>query len=148
VAEQAERTLGETYPSLKVVGTMHGWWDVERGHPGWYDEADQDMMVDRINETDPDVLWVGVPTPIQQNWVTRNAPLLKAPVIITGGSYIDHLSESVHWYPPWMLRLRLGWLYRLYRDPKRLWRRYSIELMQYFGMVAKARLRSGRSGAR
>lgn len=139
VADKAERTLADTYPSLKVVGTLHGYWDVERGHPGRYDETDQDMMVDRINEANPDVVWVGVPTPIQQNWVARNGPFLKPPVIITGGSYIDHLSENVFWYPRWMLKLRLGWLYRLYRDPKRLWRRYSIELMQYFGLVLRAR---------
>lgn len=146
VADKAASTLRATYPGLPVVGTLHGYWDVERGHPGTYDEADQDMMVRLINQANPDVLWVGVPTPIQQNWVVRNAPRLNVPVIITGGSYIDHLSESVFWYPRWMLKLRMGWLYRLYRDPRRLWRRYSIELSQYFWLVLKARLRSPASG--
>ena len=66
-------------------------------------------------------------------------------MIITGGSYIDHLSESVHWFPSWMLRLRLGWLYRLYREPRRLWRRYTVELGQYWLIVMRHRFLRRRS---
>jgi N-acetylglucosaminyldiphosphoundecaprenol N-acetyl-beta-D-mannosaminyltransferase len=144
VADKAAATLKGDYPQLPIAGTLHGYWDVERGHPGLYDDADHDMMVERINQANPDVLWVCVPTPLQQDWVVRNAARLQAPVIITGGSYIDHLSESVYWFPSWMLKLRLGWLYRLYREPRRLWRRYTIELAQYWLIVVRQRL-TGRS---
>jgi N-acetylglucosaminyldiphosphoundecaprenol N-acetyl-beta-D-mannosaminyltransferase len=141
IADKAASTLREAYPELPIAGTLHGYWDVERGHSGRYDDVDQDMMVERINAARPDVLWVGVPTPLQQDWVVRNAHRITAPVIITGGSYIDHLSENVHWFPAWMLKLRLGWLYRLYREPRRLWRRYTVELGQYWLIVLGYRLR-------
>jgi N-acetylglucosaminyldiphosphoundecaprenol N-acetyl-beta-D-mannosaminyltransferase len=66
-------------------------------------------------------------------------------VIITGGSYLDHLAERVYWYPSWVNKARLGWAYRLTREPGRLWKRYTVELTTYFGMVAKEK-RKRRSG--
>jgi N-acetylglucosaminyldiphosphoundecaprenol N-acetyl-beta-D-mannosaminyltransferase len=84
-----------------------------------------------------------VPTPIQQRWVTRNLDQLVAPVVITGGSFLDHLAERINWYPRWVNAMRLGWLYRLLREPGRLWYRYSIELVHYFGLVARERLARG-----
>src|SRR2546429_3002476 len=41
--------------------------------------------------------------------------LFRSPVIITGGSYLDHLAERVYWYPGWVNKTRLGWAYRLTR---------------------------------
>src|SRR5262249_38686606 len=121
------------------AGTLHGYWDVVRGHPGRYDEADIDMMVDAINASHADILHVCIPTPMQQSWVWQVAHRLNVPVIITGGSYLDHLAERVHWYPEWTSKMRLCWAYRLYRDPRRLWRRYSLELVGFGAMLLRAK---------
>jgi N-acetylglucosaminyldiphosphoundecaprenol N-acetyl-beta-D-mannosaminyltransferase len=148
--EKAAANLTETYPGLPIAGTLHGYWDVARGHPGRYDEADVDMMVEAINGSKADILHVSVPTPMQQNWVWQVADRLEVPVIITGGSYLDHLAERVYWYPPLVNKLRLGWAYRLSREPGRLWKRYSLDLMAYGRMVAKEKTgqRAGRGAAR
>ena len=135
--EKAAANLTETFPGLPIAGALHGYWDVTRGHPGRYDDADVDMMVDEINASKADILHVSIPTPMQQTWVWQVADRLNVPVIITGGSYLDHLAERVYWYPSWVNKARLGWAYRLTREPGRLWKRYTIELTTYFGMVAK-----------
>jgi N-acetylglucosaminyldiphosphoundecaprenol N-acetyl-beta-D-mannosaminyltransferase len=144
VADQAARNLAEWYPGLNVVGTEHGYWDVERGHPGTFDPEDVERLVKHINAAKPDILHVGVPTPLQQIFVTENRDRLDVPVIITGGSYLDHLAERRHWFPPWVIKLRLGWLYRLTRDPRRLWYRYTVELADYLFRVARYRLTRGK----
>jgi N-acetylglucosaminyldiphosphoundecaprenol N-acetyl-beta-D-mannosaminyltransferase len=115
-----------------------------RGHPGAFDESDVDMMVKTINAAQPDILHVSIPTPMQQTWVWQVADRLDVPVIITGGSYLDHLAEAVDWYPHWMEKMRLNWAYRLYRDPRRLWKRYTLDLMEYGRMVLRQRLTQGR----
>ena len=145
--EKAAENLRETFPGIPIAGTLHGYWDVVRGHPGRYDESDIDMMVETINEAKPDILHVSVPTPMQQTWVWQVAGRLDVPVIITGGSYLDHLAERVYWYPGWVNKMRLGWAYRLTREPGRLWKRYSLDLMSYGGMVLKEKSarRSGSS---
>ena len=71
------------------------------------------MMVETINASNADILHVSIPTPMQQNWVWEVADRLNVPVIITGGSYLDHLAERVYWYPAWINKTRLGWAYRL-----------------------------------
>jgi len=137
--ERAAKNLVDTFPGLPIAGALHGYWDVARGHPGRYDEADVDMMVETINASNADILHVSIPTPMQQNWVWEVADRLNVPVIITGGSYIDHLAERVYWYPRWINKTRLGWAYRLSREPGRLWKRYSLDLMAYGRMVLKAK---------
>jgi N-acetylglucosaminyldiphosphoundecaprenol N-acetyl-beta-D-mannosaminyltransferase len=146
IPERAAVNLTKTFPGLPIAGTLHGFWDVARGHPGRYDQADVDMMVEKINAADADILHVSIPTPMQQNWVTDVADRLNVPVIITGGSYLDHLAERVYWYPGWANRMRLGWLYRLSREPRRLWKRYSLDLTAYAGMVLREK-RGQRSGS-
>ena len=144
IPERAAANLQATFPGLPIAGTLHGYWDVARGHPGRYDDADIEMMINTINESKADILHVSIPTPMQQNWVAQVADRLNVPVIITGGSYLDHLAERVYWYPPWVNKMRLGWAYRLSREPGRLWKRYSLDLMSYGGMVLKEK-RSARS---
>src|SRR2546429_1802752 len=69
--------------------------------------------------------------------------LFRSPVIITGGSYLDHLAERVYWYPGWVNKTRLGWAYRLTREPGRLWKRYSLDLAAYGGMVGRGKVGRG-----
>ena len=144
VPERAAANLRVEFAGLPIARTLHGHWDVIRGHPGRYDDADLDMMVDTINASHADILHVSIPTPMQQNWVWRVADRLSVPVIITGGSYLDHLAERVYWYPDWTGKLRLHWAYRLYREPRRLWKRYTLDLMAYGAIVLRAKY-NGRS---
>jgi N-acetylglucosaminyldiphosphoundecaprenol N-acetyl-beta-D-mannosaminyltransferase len=139
-ADRAGATLRSAFPRLPVAGTLHGYWDVMRGHPGRYDAADIDMMVETINASGADILHVSLPTPIQQNWVWDTADRLNVPVIITAGAYLDHLAERVDWYPRLMNRTRLSWAYRLSREPVRLWKRYSLGYLAYGRIVLRAKL--------
>jgi N-acetylglucosaminyldiphosphoundecaprenol N-acetyl-beta-D-mannosaminyltransferase len=138
--EKAAANLTSSFPGLPIAGGLHGYWDVVRGHPGRYDDDDDDMMVETINAANADILHVSIPTPMQQTWVWQVGSRLNVPVIITGGSYLDHLAERVYWYPGWVNKMRLGWAYRLTREPGRLWKRYSLDLMRYGGMVLRAKL--------
>ena len=145
VPERAAANLTETFPGLPIAGTLHGHWDVVRGHPGRYDDADIDMMVEEINAAKADILHVSLPTPLQQSWVWQVADRLDVPVIITAGSYLDHLAERVYWYPRWMGRLPLAWAYRLAREPRRLWKRYTLGYLAYAGMLVRYK-RARRAG--
>ncbi|HEY2442895.1 MAG TPA: WecB/TagA/CpsF family glycosyltransferase [Streptosporangiaceae bacterium] len=145
IPERAAANLTAAFPGLPIAGTLHGYWDVVRGHPGRYDPADVDMMVETINASGADILHVCVPTPMQQNWVWEVADRLTVPVIITGGSYLDHLAERVDWYPAWVNKARLSWAYRLMHDPVRLWKRYSLDYAAYGAMVLKAKLSAKRA---
>ena len=140
VAEQAAATVTETFPGVPIAGTAQGHWDLKRGLAGLGDDAGFVRLVDEINASKADILHVSLPTPLQQAWVWEFAGRLNVPVIITGGAYLDHVAERMYWYPDWMVRTRLCWAYRLAKEPRRLWKRYSLDLMSYGAMVVRAKL--------
>lgn len=143
VAEDAATQLTAAYPSLDLAGVEHGYWDVERGHPGRFDPADNDRIVGRINSSGADFVLVSLPTPLQQRWVIENKEAIAAPVIMTGGSFLDHVADNERWpeswYPEWANRYSLNWLYRLKREPGRLWRRYTLEMVHFAALALQAR---------
>ena len=143
IPEQAAVNLAATVP-----------WPPDRRHaarllgrgagaPRLYEDADVDMMVQAINTSGADILHVCIPTPMQQTWVCEVADRLNVPVIMTGGAYLDHLAERVYWYPGWVNKMRLGWALPAVREPGRLWKRYSLDLMAFGGLVLKEKRRRG-----
>jgi N-acetylglucosaminyldiphosphoundecaprenol N-acetyl-beta-D-mannosaminyltransferase len=140
VAKRAAATVTETFPGVPIAGTARGHWDLKRGLAGLGDDAGFARLVDEINASKADILHVSLPTPLQQAWVWEFAGRLNVPVIITGGAYLDHVAERMYWYPEWMVRMRLCWAYRLAKEPGRLWKRYSLDLITYGAMVARTKL--------
>jgi N-acetylglucosaminyldiphosphoundecaprenol N-acetyl-beta-D-mannosaminyltransferase len=106
----------------------------------WSDEENL-AMVDEIRRFDPDVLWVGMTAPKQEKWVSANAARLKVPVIASIGAVFDYYAGVTIRAPEWICKLGLEWLYRLPREPKRLWRRtfISAPLFLWFVMVRRTR---------
>jgi N-acetylglucosaminyldiphosphoundecaprenol N-acetyl-beta-D-mannosaminyltransferase len=145
VAARAAATLERVFPDLVVAGVEHGYHDVQRGHPGRFADEDSDRIVAEINDSAADVVLVSLPTPLQQRWTAQHAKRIAAPLVMTTGSYLDHLAgwdgRAGSWYPRWADVLRLNWFYRLIREPRRLWRRYTIEIVAFVALVLRARLR-------
>ncbi|MFI0351482.1 WecB/TagA/CpsF family glycosyltransferase [Actinomadura sp. 9N407] len=141
VADAAADNLRRWYPGLRITGTQHGHW---AGPDGRIPADVAEQLVKEINAARPDILHVGLGTPLQQRFVTEYRDRLEVPVIFTCGAYFEHLAERRSYYPRWVLKLRVGFLYRLAREPRRLWRRYTIELGTYVWRVLAYRIRNGR----
>ena len=116
VAEEAARRYQALHPGLRIAGTHHGFF--EKAGP------ESDAVVAEINRARPDVLLVCFGMPVQERWVHENAPKLAAHVLLTGGAALDYAAGKASLTPPWMIRLELEWLYRLLREPRRLFTRY------------------------
>jgi len=144
IAERAAATVTDTFPGAPIAGTARGYWDLQRGLAGLEEAPEMARLIDEINASNADILHVSLPTPLQQTWVWAFSGQLNVPVIITGGAYLDHVAERMYWYPGWMVKMRLCWAYRLVKEPRRLWKRYSLDLMAYGLMVVRAKL-TGRS---
>ena len=144
VADAAATTLEAQFPGLRVVGVQHGWLDVERGHPGRLDPADGQRVMDDVVASGADMVMVGLPTPLQQEWARDFGRDRGVPVVMTVGAYFDKLAEGLDWYPRWMERLRLGWMYRVYREPRRLLGRYTFGSARFARLVAREAIRPRR----
>lgn len=107
----------KTYPHIDVVGYSDGYFGNE----------EEEELVARINSLKPDVLWIGLGVPRQQEFVVRNRDRFSnVKVIKTCGGLFNFLSGKNSRAPRWMQRGGLEWVYRLSLEPRRLFWRYLI----------------------
>lgn len=92
-------------------------------------------MVEHIRAARPDVLWVGMTAPKQEKWVHANAAALDVPVIGSVGAVFDFFAGTNPRAPRWMCALGIEWVYRLAREPRRMWRRTVISAPRFLRMV-------------
>jgi len=116
VAEAAAARLRAAMPTLKVVGTHHG----------FFGQAESAGIVEEINRARPHVLAVGLSSPRQEYWLTENREALKVPVRWCVGALYDYLAGLERRAPAWLCRMGGEWLFRLLVDPVGKWRRYVI----------------------
>lgn len=95
-----------------------------------------------INDKNPDLLLIGTGTPSQEKWIIQNKKNLNSRVIMSVGSGIDFLSGNLKRAPLWMRKIGLEWLFRLFQEPKRLWKRYimGIPLFIFYVLRQKVKL--------
>ncbi len=98
-------------------------------------EEDQEV-IDRIHATNADVLWIGLSTPKQERWMYEHRDELRVPVVVGVGAAFDLNSGKLKQAPSWMRENGLEWAFRLYQEPRRLWRRYLIYGSKFMWHVA------------
>lgn len=106
--------LNKQNPDLDIVGSHHGYFAVE----------DESAIVEEINRLSPDFVWIGLGTPLQQQWISRNAPAIGRGMICAVGFAFDVNAGTKNDAPEWMQNAGLGWFHRLCSEPGRLWKRY------------------------
>jgi N-acetylglucosaminyldiphosphoundecaprenol N-acetyl-beta-D-mannosaminyltransferase len=89
-------------------------------------EAEEKEVQQLIEETRPDVLWVGLSTPKQERWMHAHRNTLQVPVMLGVGAAFDLNTGRLKQAPVWMREHGLEWLFRLCAEPKRLWQRYIV----------------------
>jgi N-acetylglucosaminyldiphosphoundecaprenol N-acetyl-beta-D-mannosaminyltransferase len=129
VAPAAARRLSERFPGLRVAGV---WTPAD---PFDVDGPDAAAAAGAIERARPDLLFVGVGSPKQEFWVVRHWERLGATVAICCGAAIDYAAGTLQRAPGWIQRSGLEWLWRLAREPRRLWRRYLVDDAAFVGIV-------------
>ena len=114
------KRAAEVYPHLKIV-TYSPPYKPELS------EEDNKAIVEAINAADPDLLWIGMTAPKQEKWTYSHWNELNIHCHVgTIGAVFDFFAGTVERAPMWWQCHGLEWLYRLLKEPKRMWRRYII----------------------
>ena len=97
-------------------------------------------IVDAINAADPDLLWIGMTAPKQEKWTYAHWPELKIRCHVgTVGAVFDFFAGTVKRAPLWWQNHGLEWLYRLLKEPRRMWRRYVVGNVKFLRNVGRER---------
>jgi N-acetylglucosaminyldiphosphoundecaprenol N-acetyl-beta-D-mannosaminyltransferase len=116
VARLAAHRLVKSYPNLQIVGTCDG----------YFTEKDEQKVLEEIRLKKPHVVFVGMGTTAQENWIRLHRSEIDAPVCWAVGALFDFVAGIEPRVPRWMNALALEWLWRWMMDPVGKWRRYLV----------------------
>lgn len=110
-----ERDIGQ-----QVVGCMDG-----------YTPLAADALCRQINESGAEIVLVALGNPLQEAWIRAHMHALDAPLLIGVGALFDFLSGETRRAPAWVQAIRCEWIFRLSLEPRRLLRRYTVDIAAF-----------------
>jgi N-acetylglucosaminyldiphosphoundecaprenol N-acetyl-beta-D-mannosaminyltransferase len=119
IAEELRAELLRRFPGMQIVGTYTPPFRPLNA------EEEQDLGL-QLKASQADILWCGLSTPKQERFISAYLDRLPVKLMVGVGAAFDLLSGNLDEAPDWMKQSGLQWLYRLIKEPKRLWRRYLI----------------------
>jgi len=118
------------YPQLEIAGY----------HSGFFSKEETPFLIKKINESLPDILLVGMGSPIQETFIHNYSDKLNAAACFAVGGLFDFLSGYKKRAPALIRKAGLEWLFRFFSDPKTKWDRIFIEIPVFLVLVFLARL--------
>jgi len=112
VAETAAEKLTEKYPTLKIAGTRDG----------YFKDDEVSAIVEHINASNADILFVCLGAPKQEKWIYSNRDKLNVKLALGLGGALDVFAGNVKRAPKIFIKLNLEWFYRLLKQPSRIGR--------------------------
>jgi exopolysaccharide biosynthesis WecB/TagA/CpsF family protein len=130
VAARAAQRLGARTDGLNIVGT----------HSGYLSETSTHEVVAAIRASEADLVMVAMGNPRQEEWLAAHLESTGARVGIGVGAFFDFTAGTVPRAPAWMNRFGIEWIWRLVKEPRRLWRRYIVGNPLFLARVIRSRL--------
>ena len=116
VAERAAHRLTARFAGLNTVGTSDGYVQPD----------DMPTLIDKIKASGATLVMVALGNPAQERWLAENLAATGANLGIGVGAFFDFQAGEIDRAPSWMSKAGLEWVYRLLKEPKRMWKRYLL----------------------
>lgn len=123
--------IKESYPGIKLLGYRNG----------YFSDDEEDLVVKMINNSDADILFIGMPSPKKEFFVEKYRDMLNVRYILGVGGYFDIISGITKRAPNWIQRIGMEWFYRFMQEPRRMWRRYLIGNSRFIWLVIKEKFK-------
>ncbi|MCR5858397.1 WecB/TagA/CpsF family glycosyltransferase [Mesorhizobium sp. J428] len=138
-----QENAGGAAEQLSALAPQHEYRVI---HDGYFTKEQEPDIIADIADYRPDILLVAMGVPRQELWIERNLTSIHCTMPIAVGALLDFLSGRVPRAPLWVRRLRLEWLYRLWIEPGRLWRRYVVGNPLFLARVLAQKFGGYRAG--
>ena len=124
VLVKLRENLEKAYPGIQILGMYS---------PPFRPLTDEEdaAICREINELKPDFLWVGIGAPKQEMWMWKHQEKIHGTRMLGVGAGFNFFAGTLDKAPAWMEKAGIEWLFRLSKEPKRLWRRYVLGGFKY-----------------
>lgn len=123
--KKAKENLEIKFSNIQIVGTINGY------------EKDNDKIISSINKSKADIVFVALGSPKQEYWITENMDKVSAKIFQGVGGSFDVFSGNIKRAPKWMQKIGLEWLYRLIKEPKRIFRQIKLVKFLWLALIEK-----------
>ena len=123
-----EKQLKERFPNLQIAGSQASLFRC-------LSATEKEELVNRIRASGARITLVGIGCPRQEVWAYEFREALSMPIMAVGAAFAFHSGQLAQ-APEWMQKRGLEWAFRLYREPKRLWKRYAVTNPAYVSLLA------------
>jgi len=125
IADKASEELRKKYDKINIVGFCNGY-------------ENEENVLEKINACSPNIVFVGLGSPKQEEFIIKNKDKLKNVKILmpVGGSF-DVISKTLKRAPNWIIKCNLEWLYRLLKQPKRFFRQLKLFKFVYLILIRR-----------
>ncbi len=107
---------------------------------GYLSTKEMKELPTAVNAARADLVMVGLGNPKQELWMMEHENEVNAPILMGVGAFLDFAAGAVPRAPAWIQQLRLEWMFRLYHEPARLWRRYTVDILALAAAAVRSRL--------
>lgn len=128
VASQLAQNLQRAFPHIAIVGTF-----TPPFRP--LEPQEQAALERQMEESRPDIVWVGLSTPKQEKFMSANLHRLPCKIMIGVGAAFDIHTGNVKDAPKWIKSMGLQWAHRLCQEPGRLWKRYLVNNSAFLAAI-------------
>ncbi len=127
VVEKVVEKFKAKYLDLEVAGYRNG----------YYSDKEEPEIAEMIRDSKADMLFVGFSSPMKEKFLNRWMDTMRVPFSMGVGGSFDIIAGRTKRAPRWMQKLGLEWLFRIYQEPRRMWKRYAKTNPVFVWMVLK-----------
>ncbi len=131
VVQEVVKKVQREYKNIKIAGF----------HNGYFKEEEEKKIIDDINNSKANIVFIGISTPKKEYFINRNYKKLNSNLIMGVGGSFDVFANKIKRAPLFMQKYGLEWLYRLYQEPRKMWKRYLYTNSKFIWLVAKEKLK-------
>lgn len=126
IVKTVSEVMQKRFPSLKIAGNHHGYfWD------------DEERVISLIRESKARMLFVAISSPKKENFINKWKDQIGVPFVMGVGGTFDVVAGKVNRAPLFIQKTGMEWLYRVYQEPKRMWKRYLLTNMAFLIMLMR-----------
>lgn len=131
VVEAVVARIREDYPRIQIAGYRNG----------YFGDDQEEAIAAEIRQSGSDMLFLGITSPKKELFLRRFGPRLGVGVAHGVGGSFDVLAGEVERAPAWMQRSGLEWLFRVFQEPRRMWKRYLVTNTQFLWLLLTEMIR-------